>query len=81
MDAMTPMGDPGYLSDNQSDSEYSSSSNSEYFIPMSLMFSVHCFCISKTHLYCFHQVGCLVLQMSALQSLAAANQSPSFPTL
>ncbi|XP_023280393.1 ETS-related transcription factor Elf-3-like isoform X1 [Seriola lalandi dorsalis] len=31
MEPMTPLGDPGYLSDNQSDSEYSSSSNSGMF--------------------------------------------------
>lgn len=34
MEPMTPLGDPEYLSDTQSDSEFSSSSNSQYFTLM-----------------------------------------------
>lgn len=88
MEPMTPLGDNEYLSDNQSDSEYSSSSNSQCFIVMFVIILLNSSASQeflKNSLYlkrlsCI-QVACLASQALAHQSLAVVNQTQSSPIL
>lgn len=84
MEPVTPPREPEYLSDTQSDSEFSSSSNSQYF---TLLFATVLLDSSAPQfplrtLYISHvQVACLASQALAHLSLAVVNQTQSSPTL
>lgn len=83
MESVTPPGEPEYLSDTQSDSEFSSSSNSQYF---TLIFAAILIDSSapqfawRTLLIYLVQVACLASQALAHLSLAVGNQTQSSPT-
>lgn len=79
MEPMTPFGDPDCLSDTQSDSELSSSSNSEYDLHHQLRRCYASCAPEQRSMLGPPQVACLAFQECAHQSRAAVNPTPSFP--